>query len=121
MFLSYHFDLVSKNKTTIEHLDEKSGNIKDCNYDMGHEWNWQSVSGKTRACYYLPFDEGEAAPNGDGTVFMKQYLTEKKSIQDEEEAYYEDQNDDNWDDDSKFADPLNNKHREITKQSNPLQ
>ena len=122
MFLQYHFDLVDRNMTTIEHLDEKRGNIKDYNYDMGKEWNWQSVFGKKKACYYLPLDEGEAAPHGDGTVFMKQTLVDKKSDH-EEEAYYEDNNydNDNWDDDSQFADPLNNKHREISAKRNPLQ
>lgn len=39
-FLSYHFDLVKKNMTTIEHLDEKRGNTREYNYDGGEEFNW---------------------------------------------------------------------------------
>ena len=39
-FLSYHFDLVKKNMTTIEHLDEKRGNTREFSYDGGEEFNW---------------------------------------------------------------------------------
>ena len=70
LFLKYHFELINKNMTTIEHLDEKRGNPKDINYDMGQEWNWKSVFGKSPFLYYLPIDKGEGAPQGDGTVFM---------------------------------------------------
>lgn len=35
LFLKYHFELINKNMTTIEHLDEKRGNPRDINYDMG--------------------------------------------------------------------------------------
>lgn len=48
--------------TTIEHLDEKRGNPRDINYDMGKEWNWKSVFGKSAFLYYLPIDKGEGAP-----------------------------------------------------------
>lgn len=71
MFLTYHFNLVDKNMTTIDHLDQKRGNVKDYNYDFGKDWNWKSIMGKEKMCWIIPLDTGEAAgPNGDGTVFM---------------------------------------------------
>ena len=56
MFIRYHFDLVAKNMTTIEHLDEKRGNVRDYNYDMGKEWNWSFVFGKNKTCWFFPYN-----------------------------------------------------------------
>lgn len=42
--------------TTIEHLDEKRGNVREYNYDGGAEFNWQQVFGKKSACYFVPYN-----------------------------------------------------------------
>jgi len=47
---------VDKNITTIEQLDEKRGNIRDYNYDMGREWNWNFVFGKSKLYWFIPYD-----------------------------------------------------------------
>ncbi len=97
--------------TTIDHLDQKRGNVKDYNYDFGKEWNWKSIFGKEKICWLVPYDLGEAAgPNGDGTVFMRNKLnTILDENEDEEEFnYYEDQDkEDDWGANNKFDDPLN--------------
>lgn len=36
--------------TTIEHLDEKRGNVREYNYDMGRDFNRDTVFGKRKEC-----------------------------------------------------------------------
>lgn len=55
-FMWYHFKLVDTNMTTIEHLDEKRGNISNVTYDMGRDFNWKFVFGNTKACWFIPYD-----------------------------------------------------------------
>lgn len=45
LFINYHFNLIDKNMTTIDHLDIKRGKVKDYNYDFGKDWNWKSIFG----------------------------------------------------------------------------
>lgn len=63
--------------TTIEHLDEKRGNVRDYNYDMGKDWNWNFVFGKNKTCWFFPYNEGDAGSTGDGTVFIKHESSKK--------------------------------------------
>lgn len=39
-FVSYHHNLIDKNRTTIEELDEKRGNKPTVSYDVSKELNW---------------------------------------------------------------------------------
>ena len=123
MFLKYHFGLIGKNKTTIEHMDEKRGNVKDYNYDMGKEWNWNSVFGKNKLCWFFPVNTGMAETEGDGTVFMKHYNDDGKRVnlvgQDEPAYFDEDEDKDVWDD-GKYNDPLNKHNNNINVKNNPL-
>lgn len=88
-FLSYHFDLVRRNMTTIEHLDEKRGNVREFNYDGGTEFNWQQVFGKKPGCYFLPCNADDKDSQADGTVFMKQ-RSGVQELGDTESQYQED-------------------------------
>ena len=78
-FIKYHFELVDKNKTTIEHLDEKRGNIANVTYDMGEDFNWKFVFGSYKACWLFPYDKGIGASMGDGVVISKRDLNPKES------------------------------------------
>ncbi len=59
MFISYHCDLIDKNMTTIDHLDIKRGRTKDYNFDFGKDWNWKSIFGQNKICWYAPLNTGE--------------------------------------------------------------
>jgi palmitoyltransferase len=124
MFLKYHFDLISKNKTTLEHMDEKRGNIKDYDYDMGKDWNWDSVFGKNKLCWFFPVNSGMSETDGDGTVFMKHYHDENKRVslvgQDEPAYFDEDDEQELWDHKGQYNDPLNKHNNNINVKSNPL-
>jgi len=67
-FITYHFELIRKNMTTIEHLDEKRGNVREYNYDYGKDFNWDLVFGKRSECWFIPFNKGDAGSQGDGIV-----------------------------------------------------
>lgn len=95
-FLKYHFDLIDKNMTTIEHLDEKRGNIRDYNYDMGKEWNFNFVFGKVKACWFFPYNKGDAASTGDGTVFLKTGNNQKVMEEGDSDIYNDNFDNDNW-------------------------
>ncbi len=126
MFLRYHIDLLNKNKTTIEHLDEKRGNIKDYNYDMGTDWNWKTVFGKSKMCWLFPLDTGIGAPNGDGTVFMKHYNNDKRMslVNEDDDAYFNEDNfgiDDWANEKNNYDDPLNEYNNNLNVKNNPLE
>lgn len=70
-FIYYHYDLINRNRTTIEHLDEKRGNKSNVSYDMGQDFNWRFVLGQVKACWFFPYDRGIGAPMGDGVVISK--------------------------------------------------
>lgn len=78
-FLKYHFELIDSNKTTIEHLDEKRGNIANVTYDMGRDFNWKFVFGYYKACWLSPYDQGIGASMGDGVVISKRDLNGKET------------------------------------------
>lgn len=124
-FMKYHFNLIEKNMTTIEHLDEKRGNISNVSYDMGRDFNWKFVFGAYRACWFVPYDRGIGAPMGDGVVISKQESSSKQISAEnvEEEFNYEDyQNthtDKNWNKDID-TDPLNQFGSKIANNANPL-
>ena len=124
-FIKYHFNLIDKNMTTIEHLDEKRGNISNVSYDMGRDFNWKFVFGAYKACWFVPYDKGIGAPMGDGVVISKQENSSKQISADngEEEFNYEDfQNantDKNWNNDID-NDPLNQFGSKIASNQNPL-
>ena len=113
MFLRYHFDLINRNVTTIEHLDEKRGNISNFSYDMGHDFNWKFVLGANKICWPCPYDTGMGAPVGDGVVINKhEYGSSRKvSMKEIDQGYLDDdvfEDDNNKQDWGKEAtDPLN--------------
>lgn len=78
-FIKYHFSLIEENKTTIEHLDEKRGNIPNVSYDMGSDFNWKFVFGSNKVFWFLPIDWGIGAPMGDGVVISKRDLNPKET------------------------------------------
>ena len=125
-FLRYHFNLIDKNSTTIEHLDEKRGNIPSASYDMGRDFNWKFVLGQYKACWFVPYDRGIGASMGDGVVMTKQEPSSRGiSVVDQGDGefnYDELQNaheDKNWNNDID-NDPLNQLGNKITGDVNPL-
>lgn len=123
LFLRTHYDLINKNMTTIEQLDEKRGNIKTVTYDMGKEFNYKTVFGQNKACWGCPYDKGDSAPFGDGTVFIKQDLSNRKisASAEDNDPYFNDDPifEDNWEEGKDFNDPLN-KINDNYKGNNPL-
>ena len=111
LFLRTHYDLINKNMTTIEQLDEKRGNVKTVTYDMGYDFNYKTVFGQNKVCWGCPYDRGDAAPFGDGTVFIKQDLSNRKlsATAEDNDPYFEEDPifEDNWGDGKDFNDPLN--------------
>jgi len=89
-FIKYHYDLIEKNMTTLEQLDEKRGNQSNVSYDMGSDFNWKFVLGANRFLWWLPIDWGSGAPMGDGVVISKKELeSEGKKAENEGEFNYE--------------------------------
>lgn len=123
LFLKTHFDLINKNLTTIEQLDEKRGNVKTVTYDMGKDFNYKTVFGQNKACWGCPYNGGDSAPFGDGTVFIKQDLSNRKisANEDNDDPYFNDDPivEDNWGKGNDYNDPLN-KINEKYKSKNPL-
>ena len=89
-FLKYHFDLIQKNKTTLEVMDEFRGNIPNYHYNLGNDFNWKFVFGKNKYLWYFPVND----LMGDGTVFVrKSKYANKDNIYESyvtKEEYYED-------------------------------
>ena len=103
LFLQTHFDLINKNLTTIEQLDEKRGNIRTVTYDMGKEFNYQTVFGRKKICWPCPIMAGEAGPFGDGTVFTKTDLSNRNmdQVEVDDNPYFDDEaifDDGGWND-----------------------
>lgn len=92
LFLQTHFDLINQNMTTIEQLDEKRGNIRTVTYDMGKDFNYQTVFGRKKACWGCPLTSGESGPFGDGTVFTKTDLSNRNMDEPavDDNPYFED-------------------------------
>lgn len=121
-FIRYHFELVDKNKTTIEYLDEKRGNIPNVTYDMGRDFNWKFVFGSFKACWFFPYDKGIGASMGDGVVISKRELNAKEaSFNFDEYENNRDKMDQSWTKED-LNDPLNKyvnkigKKKEVDKQ-----
>lgn len=68
-FIKFHIDLLNKNSTTIENLEEKKSGPSTVSYDIGSDFNWMQVMGKNKALWWLPYLGGIGGPNGDGVVF----------------------------------------------------
>lgn len=68
-FIKFHIELLDKNSTTIENLEEKKSGTSNNNYDIGEEFNWMQVFGRNKALWWLPYLGGVGEPNGDGVVF----------------------------------------------------
>lgn len=66
-FITYHYDLVKYNKTTIDEMDRKRGNNPP-DYNFGPDLNYKFVFGNSKICWPVPYDKGMAAPLGDGVV-----------------------------------------------------
>lgn len=119
-FLTYHFYLVNNNKTTIENLDEKRGNVGG-SYDMGSDYNWKMIFGKNKALWFLPITTGDGAPLGDGVVINKV----ESSFSRVKSENMNDDDDDDYDigqpsSNNQYNDPLNERYDRINKQANPL-
>ena len=128
LFLRTHFDLINQNMTTIEQLDEKRGNIRTVTYDMGKEFNYQTVFGRRKMCWGCPVTKGEAGPFGDGTVFTKTDLSNKNisgEVALDDNPYFDVDDDpvfgDNWDANRKDQDnPLLQMNNQQFGGNNPL-
>jgi len=69
-FIAFHYDLIEKNSTTLENLEEqRSGTSVNYMYDQGSEFNWAQVMGKNKALWFIPYIGKAGYPNGDGVVF----------------------------------------------------
>ncbi len=84
-FIKYHIELICENKTTIDILDEKRGNFKDYNYNMGRDWNFSNIFGKKKLCWPIPLTCWGGEPIEDGTVFVKTFNKEIEMVNNEEE------------------------------------
>jgi hypothetical protein len=65
-FGSFHVDLINKNSSTLDNLEEKrQGGSSAVSYDMGLEFNWVQVMGKNKLAWPLPYigDAGNLFPN----------------------------------------------------------
>lgn len=121
-FVKYHFDLIEKNMTTIEQLDEKRGNVSTVSYDMGHDFNWKFVLGANKAFWWLPIDTGIGAPMGDGVVISKKEAEGAQGPAANEGEFNYDElqggNDNKWNEDVD-TDPINQRAYNMGK-DNPL-
>lgn len=121
-FVKYHYDLIDKNMTTIEYLDEKRGTVSKVSYDMGKDFNWKFVLGGNKAFWWVPIDTGIGAPMGDGVVISKKETNPLQGpAANEGEFNYnelEDNNDNKWNADE-AQDPLN-QHVNAMGGNNPL-
>ena len=120
-FISYHYELIEKNMTTLEQLDEKRGNISNVSYDMGSDFNWKFVLGANKFFWWLPLDTGSGAPMGDGVVISKKEVEgDGKKPENEGEFNYDELDEDvnkDWNNDD-MNNPLNKHLDTISK--NPL-
>lgn len=84
-FIAFHWDLVERNSTTLENLEEKrSGQSVGNMYDQGSEFNWAQVMGKNKALWLIPYIGKAGNPNGDGVVFPSKGSERDSSIMDYE-------------------------------------
>ena len=120
-FVKYHYDLIDKNMTTIEQLDEKRGNVSTVSYDMGKDFNWKFVLGANKAFWWVPIDWGIGAPMGDGVVISKKETEQAQGQQANEGEFnyneLDDMNEKQWNADD-AQDPLN--QRAAAGANNPL-
>lgn len=78
-FVSYHYELVAHNKTTLEEMDRKRGSTP-ANYDVGSDLNWKFVFGNHKALWPVPYDKGIAAPLGDGVVIKVSEMLSESAV-----------------------------------------
>ena len=55
LFIKFHIELVERNSTTIENMEEKRSGPSQVSYDMGREFNWMQVMGKNKKLWWLPY------------------------------------------------------------------
>lgn len=79
VFLEFHRDLIDKNSSTLENLEEKKQGPLSVSYDMGSEFNWCQVMGKNKCLWPIPYCGSEGKPNGDGVVFPKKESNRRDS------------------------------------------
>ena len=70
-FLKFHIDLISENKTTIEHL-EKNGQPFESPFNVNHRHNWSQVFGQNKWLWPFPISIGAARPSGNGVFWPTQ-------------------------------------------------
>jgi len=63
-FFKFHLKLLFKNITTIENLNPE--NIKKNKYNIGYYNNFLQVMGKNKLFWFLPWNNSEGYPIGDG-------------------------------------------------------
>jgi len=71
IFLQFHKELIDKNSSTLENLEEKKSGPPTTSFDMGWEFNWCQVMGKNKWLWPIPYIGDKGKPNGDGVVFPK--------------------------------------------------
>lgn len=65
VFLKFHIELASDNKTTIENLDKKGQPFVSI-YNIGATNNWQQIFGVNKWLWPFPVFCGSGKPMGDG-------------------------------------------------------
>ena len=63
-FFKFHIKLLINNITTIENLDQE--NKKSNKYDIGYYNNFKQVMGKNKLFWFLPWNNSDGYPIGDG-------------------------------------------------------
>ncbi|KAM3147807.1 hypothetical protein pb186bvf_000135 [Paramecium bursaria] len=87
-FFKMHIDLVLENRTTIENLERKRSeeqgqNQEDKNpYDLGHYYNWVQVFGTNKYYWFLPIDNIEGRPSGDGILWPRRHRQDSEQTGD---------------------------------------
>ena len=120
-FIKYHYDLIEKNKTTIEQLAEDRGDTNIWTYDMGSDFNWKFVLGANKWLWFIPIDWGIGAPMGDGVVIskkLKEGAAPEAQLEGEFDPNELEDHGKDWKDDE-ANDPLN-RHGDMLKHQNPL-
>lgn len=106
VFLDFHRQLIDKNSSTLENLEEKKQGPLSVSYDMGSEFNWCQVMGKNKWLWPIPYIGSEGKPNGDGVVFPKKESNRRDSTYELQENEYDNNDYRNDRNEDGFENPL---------------
>lgn len=76
-FLSFHFELVFENKTTIECIAHNNLPFES-SFTFGQRRNFEQVFGTSKFLMWLPISFGRGKPSGDGIVWGNDDFSEPK-------------------------------------------